>query len=48
MSPLSISKIIFFAFGVKKIELKYFHHFQMIEYCRLNIDYLRSALADHF
>jgi hypothetical protein len=27
----------------KKIGLKYFHHLQMIEYCRLDIDYLRSA-----
>jgi hypothetical protein len=33
----------FYAFGVKKIGLKYFNHLQMIEYCRLNSDYLRYA-----
>ena len=42
--PEQVSTLkVFFAFGVKKIGLKYFHHLQMIEYCRLNIDYLRNA-----
>ena len=44
MIPLGVFKIISLHLVSKKIGLKYFPRLQMIEYCRLNIEYLRNAI----